>query len=292
MASYAMSLQSISTTTLNNLSCNHQSHRNSLLGFSKHFKTLGISSNGSGFSSRSTSTPENLTLSRALSQNGHIENSRPSKFIDPFFLSFEDISYIFKHDLKIHKLSFRFFIFFVLENSGRIQELSVYELNELDRHSPKILKNAASLTFGLGDLVPFTNKLYTGDLKKRVGITAGLCVVIAHVPEKKGERFEATYSFYFGDYGHLSVQGPYLTYEDSFLAITGGTGIFEGAYGQVKLQQLVYPTKLLYTFYLKGLAGDLPAELTGTPVPPSKDVKPAPEAKTLEPSGVICNFTN
>ncbi|CAN7026302.1 hypothetical protein IGI04_024893 [Brassica rapa subsp. trilocularis] len=252
MASYAMSLQSISTTTLNNLSCHHQSHRNSLLGFSKHFKTLGISSNGSGFSSRSPSTPENLTLSRALSQNGHIENSRPS----------------------------------------RIQELSVYELNELDRHSPNILKNAACLTFGLGDLVPFTNKLYTGDLKKRVGITAGLCVVIAHVPEKKGERFEATYSFYFGDYGHLSVQGPYLTYEDSFLAITGGTGIFEGAYGQVKLQQLVYPTKLFYTFYLKGLAGDLPAELTGSPVPPSKDVKPAPEAKTLEPSGVICNFTN
>ncbi|CAN6910575.1 unnamed protein product [Brassica oleracea] len=256
MASYAMSLQSISTTTLNNLSCNHQSHRNSLLGFSKHFKTLGISSNGSGFSSRSTSTPENLTLSRALSQNGHIENSRPS----------------------------------------RIQELSVYELNELDRHSPKILKNAISLTFGLGDLVPFTNKLYTGDLKKRVGITAGLCVVIAHVPEKKGDRFEATYSFYFGDYGHLSVQGPYMTYEDSFLAITGGTGIFEGAYGQVKLQQLVYPTKLFYTFYLKGLAGDLfynlPAELTGTPVPPSKDVKPAPEAKALEPSGVISHYTN
>lgn len=167
----------------------------------------------------------------------------------------------------------------------------MYELNELDRHSPKILKNAMSLTFALGDLVPFTNKLYTGDLKKRVGITAGLCVVIEHVPEKNGDRFEATYSFYFGDYGHLSVQGPYLTYEDSFLAITGGTGIFEGAYGQVKLQQLVYPTKLFYTFYLKGLAGDLPSELTGTPVPPSKDVRPAPEAKALEPSGVISNYT-
>ncbi|KAG2261509.1 hypothetical protein Bca4012_013750 [Brassica carinata] len=252
MASFAMSLQSISMTTLNNLSSNHQSHPTSLLGFSKHVKNLGVSSISPGILSRSTSTPKNLTLSRALSQNGDIENSRPS----------------------------------------RIQELSVYELNELDRHSPKILKNAMSLMFGLGDLVPFTNKLYTGDLKKRVGITAGLCVVIEHVPEKKGDRFEATYSFYFGDYGHLSVQGPYLTYEDSFLAITGGTGVFEGAYGQVKLQQLVYPTKLFYTFYLKGLAGDLPAELTGTPVPPSKDVKPAPEAKALEPSGVISNYTD
>ncbi|KAF8100883.1 hypothetical protein N665_0214s0043 [Sinapis alba] len=249
MASYAMSLQSISMTRLNNLSCNHQSHCSSLLSFSKPFQNFGISSNGQD------STPKNLTMSRALSNNsGDTQHSRP--------------------------------------NSGKVQELSVYELNELDRHSPKILKNAMSLKFGLGDLVPFTNKLYTADLKKRVGITAGLCVVIEHVPEKKGDRFEATYSFYFGDYGHLSVQGPYLTYEDSFLAITGGTGIFEGAYGQVKLQQLVYPTKLFYTFYLKGLACDLPAELTGTPVPPSKDVKPAPEAKALKPSGVISNFTN
>ncbi|KAG7558730.1 Allene oxide cyclase [Arabidopsis thaliana x Arabidopsis arenosa] len=253
MASSAMSLQSISMTTLNNLSCNQQFHRSSLLGFSKSFQNLGISSNGPASSSPLSFTPKkNLTASRALSQNGNIENPRPSK----------------------------------------VQELSVYEINELDRHSPKILKNAFSLMFGLGDLVPFTNKLYTGDLKKRVGITAGLCVVIEHVPEKNGDRFEATYSFYFGDYGHLSVQGPYLTYEDSFLAITGGAGIFEGAYGQVKLQQLVYPTKLFYTFYLKGLANDLPSELTGTPVPPSKDVEPAPEAKALEPSGVISNYTS
>ncbi|ESQ32914.1 hypothetical protein EUTSA_v10004824mg [Eutrema salsugineum] len=247
------SLHSISMTTLNNLSCNHQFHRTSLVGFSRSFQHLGISSNAPDLSSRSSSIPTNLTLSRALSQNsGNTEISRPSK----------------------------------------VQELNVYELNELDRDSPKILKNAMSLTFGLGDLVPFTNKLYTGDLKKCVGITAGLCVVIEHVPEKNGDRYEATYSFYFGEYGHLSVQGPYLTYEDSFLAITGGTGIFEGAYGQVKLQQLVFPTKLFYTFYLKGIAGDLPAELTGTPVPPSKDVKPAAEAKSLEPNGVISSFTS
>ncbi|XP_010514198.1 PREDICTED: allene oxide cyclase 2, chloroplastic-like [Camelina sativa] len=252
MASSAMSLQSVSMTmtNLNNHSC---FQRSSLLGFSKSFQNLGILSNGPDFYSRSSFTlKKNLTPYRALSQNGNIENSRPSK----------------------------------------VQELSMYELNELDRHSPKILKNAMSLIFGLGDLVPFTNKLYIGDLKKRVGITAGLCVVIEHVPEKNGDRFEATYNFYFGDYGHLSVQGPYLTYEDSFLAITGGTGVFEGAHGQVKLQQLVYPTKLFYTFYLRGLANDLPDELTGTPVPPSKDVKPAAEAKALELSRVICNYTN
>ena len=286
MASHAISLQSISTTTLNDLSCSHQSHRSSLLSFYKPFQNLGISSNVQDFSSRSTSTPKNLSLSQALSKNsGDTEHSRPSKLTDQFFFLL-----LSNHDLKAHKSNL--FSSLLIKYSGKVQELNVYEINELDRHSPKILKNVMSLKFRLGDLVPFTNKLYTADLKKRVGITAGLCVVIQHVPEKKGDRFEATYSFYFGDYGHLSVQGPYLTYEESFLAITGGTGIFEGAYGQVKLQQLVYPTKLFYTFYLKGLACDLPVELTGTPVPPSKDVKPAPEAKALKPSGIISNFTN
>ncbi|CAN7079594.1 unnamed protein product, partial [Brassica oleracea var. botrytis] len=72
----------------------------------------------------------------------------------------------------------------------------------------------------------------------------------------------------------LCLGDLYLTYEDTFLAVTaGGTGIFEGAYRQVKLRQPVYPTKLFYSFYLKDLAGDFLAELTRTPVPSSNDVK-------------------
>ena len=29
-------------------------------------------------------------------------------------------------------------------------------------------------------------------------------------PQRKRDRYEAIFSFYFGDYGHISVQGPYL----------------------------------------------------------------------------------
>lgn len=168
----------------------------------------------------------------------------------------------------------------------------MYEINERDRDSPAILKlNKKTETLALGDLVPFTNKLYSGDLQKRFGITAGLCVLIQHVPEKKGDRYEAIYSFYFGDYGHIAVQGAYLTYADTYLAVTGGSGIFEGVYGQVKLHQIVFPFKLFYTFYLKGIP-DLPKELLGTPVEPSPAVEPAPAAKATEAHGAISNFTN
>ncbi|PHT91171.1 Dammarenediol 12-hydroxylase [Capsicum annuum] len=143
---------------------------------------------------------------------------------------------------------------------SKVQELSVYELNERDRGSPAYLRLSQKNVNSLGDLVPFSNKLYTADLKKRIGITAGLCILIKHEEEKKGDRYEAVYSFYFGDYGHIAVQGPYLTYEDTYLAVTGGSGIFAGVSGQVKLQQLIFPFKLFYTFYLKGIP-DLPSEL-------------------------------
>lgn len=175
--------------------------------------------------------------------------------------------------------------------SGKIQELKVYEINERDRGSPAVLRLSGKPVTSLGDLVPFSNKVYTGDLKKRAGITAGICVLIKNEPEKNGVRFEATYSFYFGDYGHIAVQGPYLTYEDSYLAVTGGSGVFEGVYGQVKLQQLVYPFKLFYTFYLKGIA-DIPAELMGETVPPSPEVEPTAAAKACEPGSTLPNFTD
>ncbi|XP_020530830.1 allene oxide cyclase, chloroplastic isoform X2 [Amborella trichopoda] len=92
------------------------------------------------------------------------------------------------------------------DRPSAVQEMHVYEINELDRGSPAYLPLSQKPINSLGDLVPFSNKLYHGNLKKRAGITAGICVLIKHVPEKKGDRYEAIFSFYFGDYGHISVQ--------------------------------------------------------------------------------------
>lgn len=130
-------------------------------------------------------------------------------------------------------------------------------------------------------------QVYTGDLQKRIGITAGICILIEHVEEKKGDRYEAIYSFYLGDYGHMTVQGQYLTYQDTYLAVTGGSGIFEGVSGQVKLQQLIFPFKLFYTFYLKGIP-ELPQELLGAAVPPTPAVEPTAAAKE---GATIANYT-
>ncbi|KAH7438772.1 hypothetical protein KP509_04G030900 [Ceratopteris richardii] len=176
--------------------------------------------------------------------------------------------------------------------------MHVYEFNENDRNSPAYLPFSLKfdLTKGLpvgniGDLVPFSNKLYDGSLQTRLGITAGMCIMIKYYPEKKGHRYEAIYSFYFGDYGHISVQGSYLTFEDSELAITGGSGIFRGVYGVVKLHQIVYPTKIFYTFELQGIP-PLPAELTRPIVPPNPSVTASPNAVRARPGFVAPNFSD
>lgn len=178
-----------------------------------------------------------------------------------------------------------------------VQELCVYEINEGDRGSPVQLKfglkkNAAGEhVSSLGDLVPFSNKVYDGSLQTRLGITAGLCTLIEHNSEKNGDRYEALYSFYFGDYGHISVQGAYITYEDSYLAITGGSGIFTGCYGQAKLHQIIFPFKLFYTFCLQGIP-KLPEALTKPHVAPSPSIAPAPEAQQCLPGHTAPNYTN
>lgn len=173
----------------------------------------------------------------------------------------------------------------------KVQELYVYEINERDRGSPAYLRLSQKTVNSLGDIVPFTNKIYSGDLQKRLGVTAGICLLIKHLPEKNGDLYEAIYSFYFGDYGHISTQGPYNTTEETFLSVTGGTGVFEGARGQVKLQQLIFPVKLFYTFYLKDIP-DLPAELLGTPVPPSPAVEPTAAARACEPGATGPNYSD
>ncbi|KAK7273182.1 hypothetical protein RIF29_14230 [Crotalaria pallida] len=154
-------------------------------------------------------------------------------------------------------------------DSEKVQELNVYEINERDRGSPVYLRLSHKTVNSLGDLVPFSNK------PKRT-VTG---------------RYEAVYSFYFGNYGQITVRGSYLTYEDTYLAVTGGSGIFEGVHGQVKLHQIVYPFKIFYTFYLKGI-NDLPQELLVKPVEPNPSVEPSPDAKALKPNATIAGFTD
>lgn len=49
---------------------------------------------------------------------------------------------------------------FVFVFAAEVQELHVYEVNDLDRGSPAYLRLSKKTVHSLGDLVPFTNKVF------------------------------------------------------------------------------------------------------------------------------------
>jgi Allene oxide cyclase len=80
-----------------------------------------------------------------------------------------------------------------------------------------------------GDLLAFANPVYNATNNKKVGHDEGSCVRTA-----PGKSWECEWTLRLPK-GHLVVQGPFFDTRDSVLAITGGTGIWAQARGQMVL---------------------------------------------------------
>jgi allene oxide cyclase len=80
-----------------------------------------------------------------------------------------------------------------------------------------------------GDLLTFHNQVFDGTNARRVGTDLGHCVRI--VP---GESFDCEWTLFLPQ-GQITVYGPFFDKGDSVLAITGGTGAFRRARGQMRL---------------------------------------------------------
>ncbi|KAH9535461.1 hypothetical protein CY35_17G054400 [Sphagnum magellanicum] len=206
----------------------------------------------------------------------------------------------------------RLFLWESIPKLAEAQTFSVYELNEFDRDSPAFLEfsrqtvnkvdpDTGAQVHALGDQVPFTNKLYDGSLKLRLGITAGICLLMKHypgmgTPEMKRQqfffpdRYETLMTWYFGDFGHISGQGPFVNYQDTLMSITGGVGFFREARGVVRLHN-ISPFKFFYTFTLTGIP-ELPKHLTASVVPPSESAAAIAEAVACDPLFTLPNFSN
>ncbi|QEX17344.1 hypothetical protein FRZ44_26420 [Hypericibacter terrae] len=81
----------------------------------------------------------------------------------------------------------------------------------------------------VGDLLTFANEIYDEHNKKLVGHDNGWCIRTV-----VGAAWECYWTLELED-GQLSVAGPYLDAGDSVLAVTGGTGRYYGARGEMKL---------------------------------------------------------
>lgn len=80
-----------------------------------------------------------------------------------------------------------------------------------------------------GDILTFANEVFDRANVAKVGDNQGFCVRTV-----VGKAWECWWTLALRD-GQITVQGPFLDKGDSVLAITGGTGKYASARGQMKL---------------------------------------------------------
>lgn len=83
-----------------------------------------------------------------------------------------------------------------------------------------------------GDLLTFANPIYNRTNSHRVGHDNGSCIRTL-VPK----AWECSWTTFLPG-GSLAVEGPFYDTHDSVLAITGGTGIYSRARGEMTLHAL------------------------------------------------------
>ena len=81
----------------------------------------------------------------------------------------------------------------------------------------------------VGDILTFANKLFDEDNLTQVGTDNGFCLRTV-----AGEAWECLWTVSLAD-GQITVEGPFYDKMDSVLAITGGTGFYRGARGQMAM---------------------------------------------------------
>ncbi len=98
-----------------------------------------------------------------------------------------------------------------------------------------------------GNILTFGNKVYNAGDKRKVGHDQGSCVRIV-----VGKSWECMWTTFLS-HGQITVEGPFYDKGNSVLAITGGTGAYKKARGQMGLKyHNKAGTKFDFVFRLRG----------------------------------------
>jgi allene oxide cyclase len=97
-----------------------------------------------------------------------------------------------------------------------------------------------------GDILTFANEVYDAGDKTKIGTDQGIC--FRTVPGKSWECFWTLAL----EKGQITVEGPFYDQGDSVLAVTGGTGEYAGARGDMALSAIGTDGKAYsFTYRLK-----------------------------------------
>jgi allene oxide cyclase len=81
----------------------------------------------------------------------------------------------------------------------------------------------------VGDLLTFANPVFDAANKTKLGTDQGYCVRVV-----VGKSWECFWTLMLAG-GEITVEGPFYDTGDSVMVITGGTGKYAGAKGDMKL---------------------------------------------------------
>ena len=98
-----------------------------------------------------------------------------------------------------------------------------------------------------GNILTFANDVFNAADTRKVGTDQGSCTRIV-----VGESWECLWTTFLPR-GQITVEGPFYDTSDSVLAITGGTGAYRNARGQMELKyHNPAGTKFDFVFHLIG----------------------------------------
>ncbi|MBK9263920.1 MAG: dirigent protein [Polyangiaceae bacterium] len=120
------------------------------------------------------------------------------------------------------------FLFGCAEEEGaRAPTVRVIEL--VEHVENESVTDTGAMGDSVGDILTFANSLYDKTNTTKVGTDQGYCIRVS-----AGVSWECEWTAFLAD-GQISVAGPFFDAKESTLTITGGTGAFKSATGEMAL---------------------------------------------------------
>jgi allene oxide cyclase len=121
-------------------------------------------------------------------------------------------------------------VFFL--NSGKAQgeEPVVMEFTVVERAATDVVTDTGAEGDTVGDILTFANEVYDEANENMMGTDQGYCIRVVI-----GAAWECNWTLMLED-GSVTVEGPFYDAGESVLAITGGTGAYASATGQMLLR--------------------------------------------------------
>jgi type II secretory pathway pseudopilin PulG len=118
----------------------------------------------------------------------------------------------------------------VASASGKARASKATVIHVVERATTDAVTNGDAETDKVGNVLTFANNVYDSANKRQVGTDQGYCVRMV-----VGQTWECNWTTFLKS-GSLTVEGKFSDTSNTVLAITGGTGAYATARGEMNLR--------------------------------------------------------